>query len=105
VLLVHEAALVRAQRRPDFDLIFVLAPQQQFNRTARDTMHTAHRVAGNERFVAAVRHGHSGMELLEVFRQPVRGQIFQHLGVELQHIPSRRDAWMALKSVSPDKQS
>src|SRR2546430_7722518 len=50
-------------------------------------------IAGNERFVTAVRHRHSGMELFEVFRQTVGRQIFQHLGVELQHIPSRRDAW------------
>jgi hypothetical protein len=38
------------------------------------------------------------MELFEVFRQTVGRQIFQHLGVELQHIPSRRDAWRPLKS-------
>jgi hypothetical protein len=38
------------------------------------------------------------MELFEMFRQTVGRQIFQHLGVERQHIPSRRDAWMPLKS-------
>jgi hypothetical protein len=40
----------------------------------------------------AVRHHHSGVELFEVFGQAVGGQIFEHLGVKLQHIPSRRGA-------------
>jgi hypothetical protein len=55
-------------------------------------------VSGNQRFVVAVRHDHSGMELLEMFRQAVGRQIFQHLGVELEHVSSRRGAWMSLKS-------
>jgi hypothetical protein len=38
------------------------------------------------------------MELFEMVRQTISRQIFQHLGVELQHIPSRRDAWMPFPS-------
>jgi hypothetical protein len=44
VLLINQGAFVRAQRRPDFDLLFTLASQQQLDRTARDTMHAAERV-------------------------------------------------------------
>src|SRR5262249_15218376 len=44
VLLIYQTAFVRAQRRPDFDLRFALASQQQLYRAARDTMHAAKRV-------------------------------------------------------------
>jgi len=56
------------------------------------------KISRNERLMVAVRHHHSGVELFEVFGQAVGWQIFEHLGVKLQHIPSRRGAWMPVKS-------
>src|SRR5262245_8800470 len=44
--LFHQPALMRAQRRPDFDLIPALAPEQQLDRALYDSVHTPDGIVG-----------------------------------------------------------